>query len=476
LARVEYTSETARQRVVEELGIQLKELGIRFQEIMVVCDARPGEVVSILLDILSELPSGVVSISGLGALFVNRDSDWQEFLYLLNFNRENFARLPLRQIWWLPVHVADLFVRTIPDFDSWFLQKMKLTETMTLQEPCGEFVLWEPRGSVSVEDARNRAAFLVKRFDEGISRHEEPNQLLEGVAVPAVDVLLEAGLRWEAFNLYNGFETKLGAQGLSQYPYLKLKETLWTKSLAESEAHLGPNHPIIAGIVRGYAGFLKDLARFPEAERLIRRALSIDEASYGPEHPTVAMDLNNLAFLLQATNRLTEAEPLMLRALAIDEAAYGAEHPNIARDLNNLARLYQATNRLTEAEPLLRRALAVSEAAYGPDHPTLAIGINNLALLLHATSRLAAAEPLMRRALAITEAAYGPEHPTVAIRLNNLATLLQATNRLEEAGPLMRRAMAILVTSLGSEHPHTRLVQENLATLEADISKNTVQP
>jgi tetratricopeptide (TPR) repeat protein len=231
------------------------------------------------------------------------------------------------------------------------------------------------------------------------------------------------------------------------------------------EAKGGPDSPGVAVVLNNLALLLQAMNRLSEAEPLFRRALAIDEKSYGPDHPDVARDLNNLAVLLQATNRMSEAEPLFRRALAIDEKSCGPDHPNVARDLNNLALLLQDTNRLSEAEPLYRRALTIFEKSYGPDHPDVAIDLNNLALLLQATNRLSEAEPLYRRALAMGEKSYSPEHPDVAIRLNNLALLLQATNRLSEAEPLFRRALAILEKSYGPDHPNVAIEVWGLAVL-----------
>jgi tetratricopeptide (TPR) repeat protein len=168
------------------------------------------------------------------------------------------------------------------------------------------------------------------------------------------------------------------------------------------------------------ASVLKDLARYSEAEPLLRDCLQRREANTGPNSPDVASVLNNLANLLQDTNHLAEAETLLRRALAIYERSYRPDHPAIATVLNNLAGLLQTTNRMGEAEPLFRRAIAIFEGAYGSDHPKVATNINNLANLLQVTNRLSEAEPLLRRAIVIDERSYGPDHPVVAIRLNNL--------------------------------------------------------
>jgi hypothetical protein len=66
------------------------------------------------------------------------------------------------------------------------------------------------------------------------------------------------------------------------------------------------------------ATVLQGTDRFDEAEPLYRRALTIAEHSLGPDHLLVAAVLRGLALLLKATERPGEAEPLYRRALAID--------------------------------------------------------------------------------------------------------------------------------------------------------------
>ena len=146
------------------------------------------------------------------------------------------------------------------------------------------------------------------------------------------------------------------------------------------------------------ASVLCDLARYSEAEPLLRDCLRIREASGQPKSPRLAAVLNDLALLLVATNRIPEAEPMLRRALAIDEHSDGPDHAEVGDVLNDLGELLRATNRPAEAEPLYRRALQIAEKSYGPNHRTVAIVLNNLALLLEATGRLGAAEPLFRRA------------------------------------------------------------------------------
>jgi len=251
------------------------------------------------------------------------------------------------------------------------------------------------------------------------------------------------------------------------------QEACWeltpVSALANRWADAG--HSEAAFLLRQAGIYLNLLAKWVEAEPLMRRALAIDKANYGADHPEVATDLGNLAALLKATSRLSEAEPLAQRALAIDEAYFGADHLKVASDLNDLAELLRVTNRLTDAERLYRRALAIDNANVKSEILSVALHLNNLALLLLQTNRLDEAESLMRRALAIRSEALGDNHPDCANSLNDLAHLLCETNRHGDAEPLLRQVLRIYEQSFGLSHPWVAAALNNLATLLLDTNR-----
>ena len=494
LARVEFTDERVRQRIVHGLRAELGSNGVLFNEITLPVDKEPTALVRDLLHRLERLPAGVVSVDGFPAALPASPNDLAGALYAFNFNRENLARPPQRQIWWMPPHFAEAFLRAVPDLDSWFVVKLRLTEIPPLvSEPAPYEIRTRESFAtpISPEDARRQAGDLMERLKRGLAEGLSAQELYDHLILPGSRVLRKAGLEKEAISLVESARQTSGsattsvarpsddrdaalaeavilrrrADKLHESLNFKEAEDIYHEALPRCENLVGPDHPEVATVLNNLAHLLKATNRLAEAEPLMRRALAIDERSFGPDHPEVATDLNNLATLLQATNRLAEAEPLMRRALVIDEVSYGSDHPNVAIRLNNLAQLLQASNRLAEAEPLMRLALAIVERSYGPDHPKVAIRLNNLAGLLQDTNRLAEAEPLMRRGLTIVERSKGADHPNVAIHLNNLATLLQATNRLAEAEPLMRRALVIDEVSYGSDHPNVAIRLNNLAQL-----------
>ena len=120
---------------------------------------------------------------------------------------------------------------------------------------------------------------------------------------------------------------------------------------------------------RQYAVAAGDLADkmddYAAAASYNKAALNLATAEFGPDASETATALNNLALTYQRLARYTEAEPVVRRAIAIDEKALGKDHPNVARDYNNLAILLQAQGKLAEAEPLFRRAIAIDEEAHG---------------------------------------------------------------------------------------------------------------
>ena len=211
--------------------------------------------------------------------------------------------------------------------------------------------------------------------------------------------------------------------------------------------------------------YLRERARFAEAEPLYLRALAICEQQLGPEHPDTGDTVDELAMIYEWQGRNAEAEPLYLRALAIREQYWGAEHPTTATSLHNLAGFYERRGRLSEAEPLYLRALAIKMQYWGAEHYATADTLNNLARLYTQQGRYAEAEPMLRRALAIREQYWGAEHPTTAASLDNLADLQMEQDRYAEAEPLYQRALAIRERRLGSEHPDTLVVRKNYASL-----------
>ena len=109
LAKVEFSSDFSRQKVMREITYQFKQKEIPFQEIILPLREEPSVVFNTLFSALQEISSGVVSITGWETAF-KPDIPLFEAVRVINFNRENLAQFDLRQIWWMsrPFH-SDYF-------------------------------------------------------------------------------------------------------------------------------------------------------------------------------------------------------------------------------------------------------------------------------------------------------------------------------------------------------------------------------
>ncbi len=126
-----------------------------------------------------------------------------------------------------------------------------------------------------------------------------------------------------------------------------------------------------------------DIADWPALERLLPHALAcvawIEQAQLAMLE--VSSLLDQTGCYLRDRARYREAEPLLERALAICEQQLGSLHLNTARSLSNLAELYRNQGKYEQAEPLYRRALAIREQQLGSLHLDAAQSLNDLALL-----------------------------------------------------------------------------------------------
>jgi tetratricopeptide (TPR) repeat protein len=242
-------------------------------------------------------------------------------------------------------------------------------------------------------------------------------------------------------------------------------EPLFVNMLAICEQQLGSQHPYTATSLNNLAALYRVEGKYEQAEPLYQRALAIYERQLGLQHPDTAQSLNNLALLYHVQERYEQAEPLYLRALELREQLLGLQHPDTAQSLNNLALLYHVQKKNEQAEPLFIRALEIREQQLGPQHPDTAQSLNNLAEFYRTQGKYSQAEPLYKRALAIREHELGTTHPDTAGCLNNLALLYHMQGNYKQAEPLFMRALAIYEQHLGPQHPNTATCLNNLALL-----------
>jgi tetratricopeptide (TPR) repeat protein len=479
LARVEYSSEFARQQVVQQMQAVLAQDQIAFTPIELLSNRSASEVVQDLLAQLAQVPSGVVSIAGFATAF-DAQTPLQDGLRVLNFNREALTVFPLRQIWWMTPALMQVALHAMPDFQGWFSPQLQLNEVVFVER---EPMLMPTQGStVNLEDAYQRTRYLLAQFEVARGEGVADMELLTTYLLPALENLEEVGAQQELRDLTSQFEGLLGSIKRIDVPEMATSmgrlanlyraqgryseaELLFVRSLHIRETQLGAEHLATATSLNDLAGLYYLQGRYGEAESLYVQSLHIYETQLGAEHPDTATSLNNLADLYRSQGRYSEAEPLYVRSIQISETQLGAEHPDTATSLNNLADLYRSQGRYSEAEPLFVQSIQISETQLGAEHPDTATSLNNLAILYQAKGEYSAAELLFVRSLHIRETQLGAEHPDTSQSLNNLAGLYRAQGRYSEAELFYVRSLQIREMQLGAKHPNTAASLNNLAGL-----------
>ena len=384
LARVEYSSEFARQWVMQALKLSLAERSIPLHQLVLPTHQTPEALVAYLLQALSQFESGLVSISGFATAFSSQVA-LPDALRIVNFNRERFAAAPLRQIWWMTPAFLQVSIHAMPDLSSWFNPRLQLTEAVFAPDDSLEPALLSQSatGSIrTIEDAQERSHHLIRQFEQAKATGATSNELLTTYLLPALEALAEVGAQPQLHDLTTQFEGLLG----------QLQHT--------DSANLATSLGRLAALYRSQG-------RYGEAEPLYRRALQIREQQWGADHPDTATSLNNLAVLYLSQGRYGEAEPLYRRALQICEQQLGADHPDTAGSLNNLAGLYYSQGRYGEAEPLVTRALGIRGKSLGDNHPHTQTVRRNLRYLV-------------QQAVAAGQAGQLSEHPTTQAMLQEL--------------------------------------------------------
>ena len=477
LARVEFSSEFARQQVVSQLRSSLQALDLPVHEITLPLWEQPETILHFLLEQLNQPETGVVSINGFATAFDPKVPQ-VDALRVINYNREALAKSSLRQVWWMTRSFTDMAIHAMPDLNSWFTLRLFLTEDVVLDQQL-QIPIFAEKTPANVDDARRRAKNLMERFEQAQAAGMPSAELLTTYGLPAIQALSNAGAEKEAQSLATRLDifpiqenapdvasglTNVGLLYSAQGHYFKA-ESLFTQALELRQQVLGKEHLDVANSLNKLASLYHSQGRYSEAEPLFVEVLELKKRLLGEAHLDVVTSVNNLAALYYSQGRYGEAEPLYVQVLELRKRLLGEEHLDIAGSLYNLALLYESQGRYSEAEPLLLQALELYKRLLGEDHPSVAASLNSLAGLYTSQGRHSEAEPLYLQALALRKRLLGEEHPDVAASLNNLAILYNAQGRYSEAESCYVKALELNQRLLGQEHPDVAISANNLAWL-----------
>lgn len=103
------------------------------------------------------------------------------------------------------------------------------------------------------------------------------------------------------------------------------------KSIAVCERVSGKSSPSLTGLLSDYAGVLKVMKDFKEAEVQIERALQISVASYGPESPVTYRCTLFLVQILAASGKTDMARTRLDEAILLCQKMYGSNHTRVVK-------------------------------------------------------------------------------------------------------------------------------------------------
>jgi len=248
-----------------------------------------------------------------------------------------------------------------------------------------------------------------------------------------------------------------------------------TEALEAAEPHIEEvfrGRPKAEALARHEVGVTwRNLGRYADAERNLRRAVELRTAALGPDAEDTLRSLNSLAVALVSAGRYDEAEPLFLKVIPVETARLGADHRATLMTRLNLAMLYKDRREYARAEPLLLEVARAQTALLGADDPDTLLSKSGLGGLYRDRGQYDRAEPLVREVLSGRAARLGPDHPATLRAKHNLAVLYQTQKRFGEAEALFREVLPARVAKLGATHTEALTTKSCLAVVYRDLRK-----
>jgi len=482
LVRAGWDSIISRERVTDLLRSALAEAGVPFQEMELPAGASSDKVARDLLSELATFPPGAVSITGLEWAYPEGGSLYQT-LGALNFIREPIASFPLRQIWWMPQHIAEQFVVTIPDLESWFSLRLHLEEVLRADSRGRSPD--EAARAISTAEASHLADQLVQRMQNAERADIPDERIWSELGRPLLKLLAEGGLnddreywlvRLGSFRgrLEDRVRTLQTEKGEGDFETLQATADL--AALAREQGDLATAAQLWSSILEAdpksipamsnLAAALSEAGELAKARELEERVVRLLEEKSGPEHPDLLQALNDLSVTMHDLEDYAGARRLQERAVKIARRILGDEHPRTLLLMMSLANTLQDQGDARASKRLLEQVVATQSRRLGPEHKETLIGKLNLALALKRLGDWQAARTLEEKVLESSRRLMGEKHPLTTQAAANLLWTLQGLGAPADASTLFHRSLEWLLATDPSFLPASlRRIQNDLRPL-----------
>lgn len=227
--------------------------------------------------------------------------------------------------------------------------------------------------------------------------------------------------------------------------------------------------PEAAQLLSRVGAYLKDRARYTEAEECFQRALRLQEHFPLPEYQSLTETLHQLGQMCFEQGRYSQAETCWQQTRALQSEHMQTQYHERVQTLNQLGALYLEQGRMQEAEPLCQEALQLWEQM----EPGHLVGVSSLIYrgwCYVQQGRYAEADPLLQRALTLLEQG-GPEDLPVIHGFRHLGRLYLLQGQDHKAEAFFQRGLAFW-EQLEFPHPCTALIFSGLASLRIKQGKD----
>lgn len=392
LARVEFVSDFSRKEGVSQLRATLPQ-DKPLYEIELPYQQPAIKVVQFLREGLRGLPPGVVSITGFATAFTD-DCTLADSLRVLNFHREALADFPLCQIWWMTHPFTEVFTRSIPDLDSWFMLRLSLSETI-VREIAQEHSI-RTLSNVDLDEARKQSQQYVERFETALVNNS-PIGALVYLAIAATALLHNAGLQTEEKHLtkalLNNMDALLSECGLSEVKFDPDRWNIkWNFATRSTSSVLPQDMRLLAQLYER-----ADVIDKPEALYLLSLKLADNIAWRG----VVGLDeaFQSLTEFYVRQHRYADAEALCRRWVTkienlVDDTNHDLSHFHVIIALDQLWEIYLLQKKDIEAEQIYCRMRNITKNSDWRDIDLEVSVLNRMSLEYNRLGRYAEANAL----------------------------------------------------------------------------------
>jgi serine/threonine protein kinase len=238
--------------------------------------------------------------------------------------------------------------------------------------------------------------------------------------------------------------------------------------MIETRELLGPEHPQVREMLRGYSGVLAQLGRLDEAEEILLGELNGHSEAYPEEELTRLSLVSNLGVVYMTRGQWESAEPLVEEARAGYQRLLGTDHIDTIGANNSVAQVLAGRGEYERALHLAEEVVEGMRAVLPDGHPQVDLAVLNLGSLFARMERWDDAAVQLQLAIDGLEQSLSHEHPHTLGAMTLLAQIYQEQGRTQEGRELYETALEAQERTLGPEARQSIYTLIALATLDED--------